>query len=132
MGNLGLGADRASSHEVGNVLPHPRPPKLALYKSAGITWVAGESGGVAPLEYLCPGLPVNILSPIRASAGCCLGPRCFPDLPLDPHLHRVGEDLWPQVGLRSLGPVIVLKVSGESVRLNVFQARSVGQVKVKA
>ena len=122
MGNLGLGADRASSQEVGNVLPHPRPPKPALYKSqsAGITWVAGESGGVAPLEYLCPGMPGNILSPI--------GPRCFPNLPLDAHLHRVDEDLRPQVGLQSLRPFIVLKISGESVRLNVFRARSVGQV----
>ena len=34
---------------------------------------------MAPLEYLCPGLPGNVLSPIRASAGCCIGPRCFPD-----------------------------------------------------
>ena len=50
--DLGLSTDRASSHKITNVLPHPRPPKLALNEceSTVVTWVARESGGMAPLE----------------------------------------------------------------------------------
>ena len=50
--DLGLSEDRSSSYEISNVLPHPRPTKLALNESEGsvVTWVAGESGGMAPLE----------------------------------------------------------------------------------
>ena len=33
IGDLSLGADRASSQENGYILPHPWSPKLALYEA---------------------------------------------------------------------------------------------------
>ena len=52
-----------ASRDINNILPHPRPPKPAQDKREGtiVTWVAGESGRMAPLEYVCPGLPRNVL-----------------------------------------------------------------------
>ena len=78
--DLALGADRASSHETSNVLPHPQPPELALDKCEGtvINWVTGELRGVVPLEYLSAGLPRNELSPVRKSIGGCLGTSLLP------------------------------------------------------
>ena len=73
---LSLGADRAGSDKVLNILPHLQPPELALDEcpcSVG-TWVAGELGGVTPLDDLSSDIVRNEQSAFRAFAGCCLGP----------------------------------------------------------
>ena len=105
--------------------PHPRPPKLALNESerAVVTWVAGESGGMAPLEYLSPGLPRDKLSPVWTSTGGRLGTSSFPNLLLDIHPSGIHEHLRSQNRLWCLSPVLRVEHPPESIGLNILRAR---------
>ena len=108
MRDHGLNTDQASRYKIYDIPPHPQPPKLALYECerAVVTRVAGESGGMAPLEYLSPGLPRNELSPIWTSTGGRLGTSSFPNLLLDIHPGGTHEHFRAQDGLRRLHPVL--------------------------
>ena len=69
---LGLGTDRAGGDEVPDVLPHPRPPELALYKGGGpiSPWMAIESGGVTPLDDLGSNFIWDVKLALQAVTGC--------------------------------------------------------------
>ena len=67
---------------------------------------AGESGGMASLEYLSPGLPGNELSPVWTSTGGCLGTCSFPNLPLNIHPDGAHKHFWVQDGFWRLDPVL--------------------------
>ena len=133
VGYLSLSTDRAGGDKVLNVLPHLRPPELALNEGylVACARVTGELGGMTPLNYLwaCAGRYVQ--SSIWRIIGCGFGLLGLLDCPFNVHFNGVDKNLGSENG-NGIGFLSgALKVAGEGVRFNVLGSGLICEVEVE-